>query len=83
VEPLQVGSQVNPTGLANKPRMKSGTSTNSAHAWTIHIASADSPDRGPSGLTVESSVRSIGQFGAQHMPLPFGGAEQTKSIDTS
>jgi hypothetical protein len=44
MDPIQVGSQVNPTVFANKFRYKSRTQTDSVHAWTV-----DSLDRGPFG----------------------------------
>jgi hypothetical protein len=43
---LQVDSQINPAGLANKSRKKSGTLTDSAQTRTVCAAMADSPDRG-------------------------------------
>jgi hypothetical protein len=43
---LQVGSQVNPTGFANKSCKKSRTLTDSAHARTVRAAMADRPASG-------------------------------------
>jgi hypothetical protein len=50
LDPLQVGSRVNLACLANNSCKKSRTITNSAHTQTVRVATADSPDRGPSGL---------------------------------
>jgi hypothetical protein len=49
LDPLQVGSRANPAGFANKSRKKSGTLTDSVHARTVRAATADNPDRAPSG----------------------------------
>jgi hypothetical protein len=59
MDPLQVGSRVNPIGLANKSRKKSRTLTDFVHAQTIRAASADSTDRGPSDLKAGPSAWSI------------------------
>jgi hypothetical protein len=47
MDPLQVGSRVNPAGLANKSCKRFKTLTDSAHAWTVHTATTDSRERGP------------------------------------
>jgi hypothetical protein len=57
LDPLQTDFRVNPTVLGNKSREKLGTLTVSAHAWTVRAATADSPDRGPSGLRAGPSAR--------------------------
>jgi hypothetical protein len=77
LDPLQVGSRVNHVGLANKSRKKSGTITDSVHGERSAllqraVRTVDSLDLG--------SDRPPGQFGAQHMPLPFGGAERNKAL---
>jgi hypothetical protein len=46
LDPLQVGSRVNPVGLDNKSCKKSGTLTDSTHARTVRTATSDRPDRG-------------------------------------
>jgi hypothetical protein len=48
IDPLHVGSQVNPVGLANKFRKKSRTLTDSTHTRTVRAATVDSPICGPS-----------------------------------
>jgi hypothetical protein len=62
-------SRANSENLANKQSKKLGTLICSAHARTVRTADrpASGPDRPPS------------LFGVEHMPLPFGGAERTKS----
>jgi hypothetical protein len=62
MNPLQVGSRANPAAFANKSRKKLGTLTDSAHVRTVHVATADYPDRGPSSLRAGPSA---GTFGAQ------------------
>jgi hypothetical protein len=57
-------SRANSANLANNRSTKLGTLICSAHARTVWSQ----------GRTVRRS-----QFGAQHMPLPFSGAERTKS----
>jgi hypothetical protein len=42
LDPLQVGSRVNPIGLANKSRKKSRTLIDSAHARTVRVATVNS-----------------------------------------
>jgi hypothetical protein len=64
-----------PEILANKHSKKLGTLIYSALARTVRPTGADRPDRGPSGLSIWRSTINI-------CPLPFGGAEQTKSILT-
>jgi hypothetical protein len=49
---LRTDFRANPAVLGNKSREKLGTLTDSAHARTVRATTADSPDRGPSGLTV-------------------------------
>jgi hypothetical protein len=43
--------------LGNKSHEKLGTLTDSAHVWTVCATTADSPDRGPSGLRAGLSAR--------------------------
>jgi hypothetical protein len=57
LNPLRTDFRVNPTVLGNKPREKLGTLIVSAHARTVRVATADSLDRGPSGLRAEPSAR--------------------------
>jgi hypothetical protein len=57
LDSLRTDFRVNPMVLGNKSREKLGTLTVSAHAWTVHAATADSPDRGPSDLRVGPSAR--------------------------
>jgi hypothetical protein len=45
--------------LGNQSREKLGTLTDSAHARTVRATTADSPDRGPSGLRAGPSARHI------------------------
>jgi hypothetical protein len=71
LDPLQVSSRVNPTGLANNILKKSGTLTDFAHARMVRATTANSPDRGPSGLRAEPSARSFSMLNI--CPLPFGG----------
>jgi hypothetical protein len=44
LDPLQVGSRVNPAGFANKSRNKSGTLTDSTHTRLVLAAMAYSLD---------------------------------------
>jgi hypothetical protein len=74
LDPFQVGSQTNPAEFANKNRKKSGTLTDFVPARTIRAATANRP-----GIRVGRSAC----FGAQHMPLPFGGDGRTKSTYTT
>jgi hypothetical protein len=50
LDPFSTVSQVNPAVLGNKSCEKLGTLTDSARARTVRVTTADSPDRGPSGL---------------------------------
>ena len=59
LDPLQTDFRVNPAVLGNKSREKLGTLTDSAHARTVRATTADSPDRGPSGLRAGPSARLI------------------------
>ena len=61
---LQSVSRAKSPVLANKYHKKLGTITNSARAYRPHYLTADHP---------------TAYFGAQHMPLPFGRTERTKS----
>jgi hypothetical protein len=70
LDPFQVGSQTNPAEFANKNRKKSGTLTDFVPARTIRAATANRPG---------TRVRRSACFGAQHMPLPFGGDGRTKA----
>jgi hypothetical protein len=63
--------------LANNRNTKLGTLIFSAHARTVRPQGADYPDRGPSGLRVGPSARL--NLVPNICPLPFGGAERTKS----
>jgi hypothetical protein len=58
LDTLHVVFRANPAVLANKPREKLGTLTDSAHTRTVR----------PQGRTIREDV-----FYAQHMPLSFGG----------
>jgi hypothetical protein len=62
LDPFPTVSRVNPAVLGNKPREKLVTLTDSARARTIHATTADSPDRGPSGLRAGPSARLILAF---------------------
>jgi hypothetical protein len=57
LDQLQVGSRINPVGLANKSCKKSGTVTDSAHARTIRATTTDSPDQGSFSLKARPSGR--------------------------
>jgi hypothetical protein len=70
LDPLRTDFRVNPTVLGNKSREKLETLTVSAHARTVHAATADCPDRGPSGLRVGPSARPF--LASNICPLPFG-----------
>ena len=77
LDPLQTNSRAYPAILANNRSTKLGTLICSAHARTVRPTGADRPDRGPSGLRAGQSA---GSFWCQtYAPLPFGGAERTKS----
>jgi hypothetical protein len=67
LDPLQTDFRANPTNLANNRSTKLGTLICSALARTVRPIGADPP--------VLNLVPNI-------CPLPFGGAEQTKSILT-
>jgi hypothetical protein len=56
LDPLRTDFRVNPTVLGNKSREKLGTLTDSAHMRTVRATTADSPDRGPSGLRAGPSA---------------------------
>jgi hypothetical protein len=62
LDPLRTDFWVNPTVLGNKSREKLGTLTDSAHARTVRATTADSPDRGPSGLRTGPSARPLFSF---------------------
>jgi hypothetical protein len=73
-------SRANSANLANNRSTKLGTLICSAHARTVRPTGADRLDRGPSGLRA-------GSYSGLNLvpnicPLPFGGAEQTKSTLT-
>jgi hypothetical protein len=70
LDPFQTDFRVNPAVLSNKSREKLGTLTDSAHARTVRATTADSPDRGPSGLRAGPSARHI--WSPTYAPLPFG-----------
>jgi hypothetical protein len=72
LDPLQTNFRAFPAILANNRSTKLGTLICSAHARTVRTA--DRPAAGPD--------RPLAQSGAQHIPLPFDGAERTKSILT-
>jgi geranylgeranyl pyrophosphate synthase len=59
LDPLEVSSRVNFTGLANKSRKKTGILIDYAHTRTVHTATANSPYHGPSGLRAGPSTRTI------------------------
>jgi hypothetical protein len=66
LDPLQAVSRANSADLANKSRKKLETLTDSSCVQTVRATVVDRPALGPD--------RPLSQFGAQHMPLPFGGA---------
>jgi hypothetical protein len=70
LDPLPTDFRVNPAVLGNKSREKLGTLTDSAHARTVRAITADSPDRGPSGLRAGPSARPF--WFPTYAPLPFG-----------
>jgi hypothetical protein len=70
LDPLQTDFRVNPVVLGNQSREKLGTLTDSAHARTVRATTANSPDRGPSGLRAGPSARHI--WSPTYAPLPFG-----------
>jgi hypothetical protein len=47
LDPLRTDFWVNPTVLGNKSHEKLGTLTDSAHARTVRVTTADSPASGP------------------------------------
>ena len=59
LDPVPTDFRVNPAVLGNKSREKLGTLTDSARARTVRATTADSPDRGPSGLRTGPSARHI------------------------
>jgi serine/threonine protein kinase len=59
LDPLPTDFRVNPAVLGNKSREKLGTLTDSVHTRTVRATTADSPDRGPSGLRAGPSARSF------------------------
>jgi hypothetical protein len=67
---LQVGSRVNPIGLANKSREKSGTLTDSTHARTIRATMVDSMDHGPS-VPLQRTVWTVDRL-APGLDRPLG-----------
>jgi hypothetical protein len=69
--------RANSTNLANNRSIKLGTLICSTHARTIQPIGADCPDRELSGLRAGPSAHSF--WCQTYAPLPFGGAEQTKS----
>jgi hypothetical protein len=71
LDSLQVGSRVNPAGLANKSRKKFGTLTNSVHARTVWATMADCPNHGPFGLRAGQSAMPLSILNI--CALPFGG----------
>jgi hypothetical protein len=64
LDPLQTNFRVNSVNLANNRSTKLGTLISSAHARTVRPTGADRPQ-----LNLVPNI----------CPLPFGGAEQTKS----
>jgi hypothetical protein len=56
MDPLQVLSKANLVVLANKPRKKLRTLTDSAHTRTVCTTTTNRPDRGPSGLRAGPSA---------------------------
>jgi hypothetical protein len=87
LDPIQTNFRANSVNLANNRSINLGTLNCSAHVRIVRPTGACRPDRGPSGLrTIRTADhpasgpnRPLAQLSAQHMPLPFGGAEQTKS----
>jgi hypothetical protein len=63
---LQTDSRVNPADLANKSRKKLEILIDSARGRTVRATTVD---------------LLLGQFVAQHMPLPFGRVERAKSTN--
>ena len=70
LDPLPSELRANPAIFVNKRSEKLGTLICSAHARTVRPPGADCPDRGPSAGSIMVQT---------YAPLPFGGAEQTKS----
>jgi hypothetical protein len=70
LDPFPTVSRVNPAVLGNKSREKLGTLTDSARARTVRATTADSPDRGPSGLGAGPSALLFLELNM--CPLPFG-----------
>jgi hypothetical protein len=77
MDPLQTNFRAYPMILANNRSTKLGTLICSAQARTVRPTGVDRPDRGPSGLRARPSARS--NWCSTYAPLPFGGAERTKS----
>jgi hypothetical protein len=73
LDPLQTNFRAYPEILVNKHSKKPGTLIFSALARTVQPTGADCLDRGPSDHSFWCPT---------YAPLPFGGAEQTKSILT-
>jgi hypothetical protein len=71
VDPLQTNFRANPANLANNRSTKLGTLNCSAHARTVRPTGADRLASGPDCLHLNLMPNIC--------PLPFGGAEQTKS----
>jgi hypothetical protein len=77
LDPLQTNFRAFPVILANNRSTKLGTLICSAHARTVRPPGADCLNRGPSGLRAGPSASLNTMLNI--CPLPFGGAEQTKS----
>jgi hypothetical protein len=77
LDPLQTNFRANSMNLANNRSTKLGTLNCSAHARTVRPTGADRPThrRGPSGPRTVRQLNLVLNI----CPLPFGGAEQTKS----
>jgi hypothetical protein len=61
----------NPVEIANKSIEKRGIIIDSAHAWTVHAATAGHPDCGPFGPKGRQSAWSV--LVLNICPMPFGG----------
>jgi hypothetical protein len=77
LDPLQTNFQANSVNLANNRSTKLGTLICSAHARTVRPTGTDRPDHGPYDLRAGPSAEL--NLVPNICPMPFGGAEQTKS----
>ena len=77
LDPLQTNFRAYPEIFANKHSKKLGTLICSAHARTVRPTGTDRPDHGPYDLRAGPSAEL--NLVPNICPMPFGGAEQTKS----